>query len=114
MMEPLKTNIKICVLLGLFTISDTFRAKCFAFVSNLALTSNTVFLVSISGAFFFKNVSDIEKATYAFYVIAAGLISLAWNGIILKQQTPFKTLLIEYQQIIKKSKFAYLFENFQS
>lgn len=106
-MEPLKTNIKICVLLGLFTVSDSFRAKCFAFLSNFALTSNTVFLVSISGAFFFKNASDIEKATYAFYVIAAGLISLAWNGIILKQQIPFKSLLLEYQQVIKKSEFRF-------
>lgn len=102
-MEPLKTNIEICVLLGLFTVSDTFRAKCFAFLSNFVLTSNTVFLLAISSAFFIKNASDIEKATYAFYVIAAGLISLAWNGIILKQQTPFKTLLFEYQQLIKKS-----------
>lgn len=104
-MEPLKTNIRICVLLGLFTISEGFRAKFYAFLSNCLLTSNTVFLVAISGAFFFKNVSDIEKATYAFYVIAAGLISLAWNGIILKQRTPFKTLLLELQQIIVQRKF---------
>lgn len=99
-MEPLKTNIKICVLLGLFTISDSFKAKCYGFMSNFLLTSNTVFLVSISGAYFIKNVYDIEKATYAFYVIAAGLISLAWNGIVLKQQTTFKELLLELQRIV--------------
>lgn len=102
-MEPLKTNIQICVLLGLFAISDKFLSKFYAFLSNGILTSNTVFLVSISGAYFFKNISDVEQATYAFYVIAAGLISLAWNVIILKQQTPFKSLLLDLQKIIRES-----------
>ncbi|XP_055297026.1 uncharacterized protein LOC129565814 [Sitodiplosis mosellana] len=101
-MEPLKTNVKICVLLGLFAISDRFKAKSYAFLSNFLPTSNTVFLVSISGAYFFKNVSDIEKATYAFYVLAAGLISLAWNGIVLKQQTPLEVMLLELQRIVVK------------
>lgn len=106
-MEPLGTNLKICVLLGLFTISDSFAAKIFAFLSNFVLTSNTVFLVSISGAYFFKNISDVEKATYAFYVIAAGLISLTWNGIILNQQTPFKDFLLGLQQTIRGSMLLY-------
>lgn len=110
-MEPLKTNIKTCVLIGLFAISSDKKAKLFAILSNLLLTTSTVFLVSISGAYFVKNISDVEKTTYAFYVISAGLISLAWNAIILKQQTPFKDLLLALQQLIIKSMFDYSFQN---
>lgn len=102
-MEPLKINIKICVLLGLFAISDSFKAKVYAVVSNFLLTSNTVFLVSVSGAYFFKNIADVEKATYAFYVIAAGLISLAWNVLVLIQQTSFKGMLLELQRMVMES-----------
>lgn len=105
-MKPLEKNVKLCVLLGLFAISDDFKAKLFAFLSNLVLTANTLFLVSISSVYFYKNISDVEKATYAFYVISAGLISLAWNGIILKQQTPFKDFLRGFQRIIVESKFG--------
>lgn len=111
-MEPLKTNIRICVLLGLFAVSQDFQSKLYAFLSNCILTSNTVFLLAISGAYFFKNISDVEQATHAFYVIAAGLISLAWNAIVLKQRTPFKNLLLDLQKIITESECCLVIKNY--
>lgn len=105
-MKPLEMNIRICESIGLFTLSEDFKAKFLAFISNGVLTSNVLFLVIISSAYCFKNISDVEQATYAFYVIAAGLISLTWNGVVLIQRDVFKNLLLELQQIITKSEYT--------
>lgn len=96
-------NVKICVLIGLFTISGDLKSKIYSYLSNGLITTTISYLVIISGAYCINNISDVEKVTYAFYVIAAGLLGLAWNGVLLKQRNSFKQLLLELQRIITES-----------
>lgn len=96
-------NVKICVLIGLFTISEDLKSKIYSCLSNGLITSTISYLVIISGAYCINNISDVEKVTYAFYVIAAGLLGLAWNGVLLMKRNSFKHLLLELQRIITES-----------
>lgn len=104
-MLPLKMNFRVCLFIGLFNESDDFRSKLYAFLSNFVISANLSFLGIVSIVYCIKNISDVEKATHAFYVIAAALLGLAWNVGVLMQRNTFKKLLLELQRIVTESEY---------
>lgn len=104
-MVPLQLNYRICLFIGLFTESDGFRSKLYAFLSNFVISANLSFLGIVSIAYCVRNISDVEKATHAFYVIAAALLGLAWNVVVLMQRNTFKKLLLELRRIVTESEY---------
>lgn len=111
-MVPLKMNYRICRFIGLFTESDDLRSKFYAFLSNFVISLNISFLGIVSIAYCIENISDVEKATHAFYVIAAALLGLAWNVEVLMQRNTFKELLLELQRIVTGSEYELVPNNF--
>lgn len=104
-MVPLELNFKMCVLIGLFNMSTDFKSTIYGYFSNSLITLTVLYLVVISGAYCIKNISDVGKVTYAFYVIAAGLLGLAWNVVVLMQRNTFKHLLLDLRKIVTESKY---------